>query len=242
MRLLSVIHGTVYGGAHNQMIQLARPLAEHGWETTALVPVEAYITRGRLEEAGIETIGIPLHRMRATPNPRVQLPFLATLPREIRAIRRVVRERGIDLAQAHGPTNPHAALAAHREGVAVNWQIYDTVAPPPLRRLTMPLVVRIADVITTWGLELARVHPPALRLGERLVPIFPPVDASRFRPDPERRAAARAELGLDDDSIAIGNVGNRNPTKGHEWLARAAAALIVRHPNLRVRILGAPSP
>jgi glycosyltransferase involved in cell wall biosynthesis len=242
MRLLTVVHGPVFGGAQNQTIQLARPLAEHGWETIAMVPAEPGTGRTRLEQAGIETIAIPLHRLRATIDPRVQLTFGATLPGEIRAIRRIIRERGIDLVQAHGPTNPHSAIAAHREGVAVNWQIYDTVTPVPLRRVLMPMVVRIADVITTWGTELARVHPPALSLGERAIPVFPPVDASRFRPDPDKRAAARAELGIGDGDIAIGTVGNRNPTKGHEWLVRATGALIGRHPNLRVRILGAASP
>jgi glycosyltransferase involved in cell wall biosynthesis len=106
----------------------------------------------------------------------------------------------------------------------------------------MPFVTRIADAITTWGMELARVHPGATSLGERLVTVFPPVDATEFRPDPERRAAARARLGVGEEDVLIGTVGNRNPTKGHEWLVRAGARLRERHPRVKLRILGAPSP
>jgi glycosyltransferase involved in cell wall biosynthesis len=169
----------------------------------------------------------------------VQLRFAVSVRREIAFMRRFIRERGIDLVQAHGPTNPHAAIAAHLEGRAVVWHLYDTVAPMWLRRLTMPLVVRLADVITTVGDELARVHPGALSLAERTISVLPPVDTAAFAPSPERRAAARERLGAGDGDVVVGTVGNRNPSKGHEHLLRAAAAL---RPEAVVRIVGAPSP
>ena len=241
MRLLSIIHGPVYGGAHGQMIRLAPPLARRGYETIALVPDEG-TGQARLREAGIETVTMPLHRLRATPNPAVQARFAASFRREAGAIRSLIRERSIDLVQVHGPTNPHGALAADREGAAVVWQIYDTVAPMWLRRLTMPLVVRKADSLTTWGMDLARTHPGALSLGERHVVVFPPVDTEEFAPNPGRRDAAREELGIPPDAVAVVSVGNRNPTKGLEWLVRSAARVRARRPDVVFRVLGAHSP
>jgi glycosyltransferase involved in cell wall biosynthesis len=240
-RLLAVVHGPVFGGGLNQFVQLREPFLRRGWETTVVVPEEGDAAE-RLRREGVETVTMPLHRLRATPDPRTQARFLAGIAPEIRALRKLIRDRGIDLVQAHGDTNPHAAIAGHREGVAVVWQLYDTRTPPPLRRVTMPMVTRIADAITTWGEELARVHPGTEKLGERHVVVFPPVDADRFRPDEQVRRSAREELGVPDGGFVIGAVGNRNPSKGYEWLVRGLARARQEDSSLQARVLGAPSP
>src|SRR4051794_16934101 len=205
------------------MVQLRQPFLDQGWEMTAVATSEPGNAAERLRREGVDTVVMPLHRLRATPNPRVQGRFLTTIWPEIQALRRLIRERGIDLVQAHGDTNPHAAIAGHLEGIAVVWQLYDTRTPAPMRRVTMPMVTRIADAITTWGMDLARVHPGTFSLGERHVVVFPPVDSEKFRPDRALREAARRELGISDQDFLIGAVGVRNPTKGYEWLARALA-------------------
>ena len=241
-RLLSVIHGPVYGGGHNNLMQLREPLQRRGWETIALGPTEEGNAVRRMSEAGVEVLTLPLHRLRATANPRVHAAVLGRLRPEVDAIRRIIRERDIELVQVHGPTNPHAAIAAAREGVAVVWHIYDTRAPMALRRATMPFVVRLSDAVTVIGEHLVKEHPGLARLGERVVIVMPPVDADAFTPSPERRAAARAELGVPEGAFVVGTVGNRNPSKGHEHLVRALARLRADHPEAVVRVLGAPSP
>jgi glycosyltransferase involved in cell wall biosynthesis len=241
-RVLAVIHGPVYGGGFNQLVRLRDPLQRRGWETLIGATSEPGNAVERLREQGVDPVVMPLHRLRATPDPRVQARFLSSLWPEVSALRRVIRERGVDLVQAHGDTNPHVALAGHLEGVAVVWQLFDTRTPRPLRRVTMPMVTRVADSITTWGEELARVHPGTKRLGKRHVVVFPPVDSERFRPDPDRRRAARQELGVPDAAFLLGAVGNRNPTKGYEWLARALALARREEPRVQARVLGAPSP
>jgi glycosyltransferase involved in cell wall biosynthesis len=241
-RLLSVIHGPVFGGGFNQMVQLAEPLKRRGWETIAVAPDETGNAGERLRESGLPTEVIPLHRLRASKDPRLHARLLAKLPSEIGRLRGLIRKHRIDVVQAHGDTNPHVAFAARLEGVAVVWQIYDTRTPPPLRRLTMPVVTRTADVITTWGMRLAEVHPGTTSLGERHIVVFPPVDSERFRPGEERRRAARAELGASDDEFLVAGVGNRNPTKGYEWLIRALATTRASDPSVVARVLGAPSP
>lgn len=242
MRALFVINNPVYGGAHNELIGQRGGLAAHGWEVSALTSDEPATGQARLREAGVDVTAIPLHRLRATRDPRPNLALLAGLPREVGQIRRLIREREIDLVQVHGPTNPHGALAAHREGVAVCWHIYDEVAPPPLLRVLMPLVLRIADSVTTTGHALARSHPGVTGLGERCVVTSPPVDFERFAPDAQARAAARAELKIPETAVAVGTVGNRNPTKGHGYLVEAAERLAGTHADLVVCIMGARSP
>ena len=242
MRQLFIVHGPAFGGGQAQFVRLREPLARRDWTVTGLVPAGAPAAE-RLRADGVRTLELELHRLRASPDPRVQLPFLASIAPEVRALRRVIREEAVDLVQVHGDTNPHGAIAAHLEGRAVVWQLYDTVTPAPLRRVTMPLVLRLADVITTWGRALGEEHPGTETLGERWLTVFPPVDENEFRPpSAERRAAARAELDVPDGALVVGAVGNRNPTKGHEHLARALAKLRRAHPEVVGRVLGAPSP
>jgi len=154
----------------------------------------------------------------------------------------MVRDKGIDVVQSHGVTNPHGAIAARRAGVASLWQIFDSRAPMPLRRAIMPVFLRLADASTIWGHTLADMHPGIEKLEERLTFVFPPVETARFDPDVGRRSAARDELGVADDEVLIGSVGVLNPQKGHEFTIRAAAAVHHERPDTRFRILGTSSP
>lgn len=244
-RQLAIVHNPVYGGGWNQTIRLARPLRdEHGWETFAAVPdlPEARESLERVQAGGLPVDLITLHRLRKSPDPRPHVALAATFRREVRALRERIRRDDIDLVQAFGPTNPHLALAGHLEGKAVVWSIYDTVLPPKLVRWPMHMVTRWADVVLTTGRALADDHPGATSLGERCITVYPPVDIDAFGASAERRAAARAELGVPDDALVIGTVGNRNPTKGHDGLVRAAALLRGRGHDVWVRVLGQPSP
>jgi len=241
VRLLFVVNNPGFGGGQGQLLSLRAPLAARGCEVLAVTPERAPAA-DRLRAGGVEVQEMPLHRLRATADPGVQARFLSAAPFEIRGLRRLMARRHIDVVQPHGDTNPHAAIAGHLEGVAVAWQLYDTRTPPPLRRLTMPLVTRVADVITTWGRALGHAHPGTARLGERWIPVFPPVDGTRFGPAPERRMAARRELGIADDAVAVGVLAMRNPSKGLEHFVRALARARSVDPRVVGRVLGAPSP
>lgn len=237
-----MVHGPVFGGVHAQVVRLAAPMADRGWELVCLLPDELGTGIERIRVAGVRVVTLPLRRLRADPNPAVHARMLASFRSEVRGIRRLADRESIDLVQVHGPTNPHGAVAAHLDARAVVWQLPDTRAPMALRRLTMPVVTRLADVVTSVGEELARSHPGALSLGERLVPIYPPVDLERFNPDRDAAAAARAVMRVPIGSHLVGTVANLNPSKGHEHLIRAAARIRDELPATSFRIMGAPSP
>jgi glycosyltransferase involved in cell wall biosynthesis/ubiquinone/menaquinone biosynthesis C-methylase UbiE len=242
VKVLHVVHYPVFGGPHNQAAQLHAPLAARGWEITAIVPDEPGNAAARLRAAGVPTIAMPLARLRATPRPDRQARYLLALWRDVRALRRLIGERGAGLVVVTGLVNPQAAIAARLEGVPVVWQLLDTRAPALLRWLFTPLVRALADVVMTTGQEVARVHPGVLTLGRRRVPFFPPVDLEQFRPDRVARERARAELGVEPGQVLVGAVGNLNPQKGHEYFVRAAARVAAVRPDAVFRVLGAPTP
>lgn len=242
MRLLSVIHGPAFGGAHNQALRLAGPLHHRGVETLVALPIEARAASDRLRGAGVETVLLPLHRLRAAPDPAIQARFVRSIRREVRSLRELIRNRGIDVVQAHGPVNPHAALAARAEKTAVVWQLLDTRTPMALRWAARPAIGRLADVVTTWGRELAAVHPGTERFGPRLITVYPPVDLDAFVNEGRFREAARDELGLPSNALAVGSVGVLNPQKGHEHFIATAEAVLPTRPDCRFVVLGSSSP
>ncbi len=242
LRVLSVIHGPAFGGAHNQAKVLLEPLRRRGIETLVVLPDEASRAAALLRDSEVPVVTVPLHRLRASIDPRTQWGFVGSIRNEVRRLAALIEREEIDVVQSHGVTNPHGALAARRAGVASLWQIFDTRAPMLLRRLTMPGVLALTDASTVWGRQLAEVHPGLTGLGSRLTVVFPPVEPERFRPDPAIRAEARRELGIADGELLVGSVGVLNPQKGHEFTIRAAELVHRAHPDARFRILGTDSP
>jgi glycosyltransferase involved in cell wall biosynthesis len=242
VRALFVINNPAFGGGHNEIIEQRAGLEAAGWGLLVATCAEPSTGADRLEQAGIEVVRMPLHRLRATIRPTPHLQLAAGLIPEVRALRRLIRREAIDLVQAHGEPHMQGPVAARLERVGLCWHLYDTAAPAIVRWAATPVVTRLAGSVTVTGRATAAAYPGLDRLGERVVVTFPPADGARFRPDLERRAAARAELGLDGDALAIGTVGNRNPTKGHALLIEVAAELLSDHPSARVLIMGGVSP
>jgi glycosyltransferase involved in cell wall biosynthesis len=241
VRLLSVIHGPAFGGAHNQALVLSGPLRERGIDTWVVLPEEAREAAARLEAGGVHVSLLPLGRLRATPDPFAQGRFARRLRGDLRRLEQAIEETEADVVQVHGPTNPQGAIAAKRAGRPVVWQLLDTRAPMPLRRLTMPYVLRTAGAVTAWGEELARAHPGATRLGDRLTVIFPPVDVAGLQADEAIRAKARRTLEVAPDEVLIVSLGVVNPQKGHDSLIRAAGRIAREGAQVALRILGTHS-
>lgn len=239
MNLLHVVHYPVFGGPHNQALRLAEPLARRGWHATVLLPEEPGNAAERLRGAGIEVVAMPLHRLRATRSIGSQARFGLGFPGDVVRIRRLIREREIDLVVVCGLVNPHAAIAAHLEGVSLVWQLVDTRAPMAMRRLLVPLVRRLADAVMFDGRALMPAHGWGPKETAPSVVYYPPVDTQRLRPSEERRLRTRAILGVSPDAPVVGMVANLNPQKGIEYFVRAARVIGEAQPETTFLLVGA---
>jgi glycosyltransferase involved in cell wall biosynthesis/SAM-dependent methyltransferase len=237
---LVVIHYPFFGGPHNQALRLDRPLRERGITTTVLLPGEPGNAASRLRSGGVETIEIPLGRLRAKADATFQMHYAARLAGDVHRIRALIRERGIDFVEIAGLVNVQAGIAARLEGIPIVWQLLDTRAPRWLRRVLMPLVLHLADSIMCTGQAVAAAHPGVTSLNGRLVSFFPPVDTGEFRPDAERRAAARSEIGIPPGAFLAGCVANLTPQKRLEHLISGAERVHLSEPDIRFAIFGRP--
>ncbi len=238
MNVLSVLHYPVFGGPHNRNAKVGAILSSQGVDTLLLLPFDAIEAASRVEKAGCKTLRIPLTRLRKTFHPAKYVRFIHAFRRNIIEIRRIIRKNDIDVVVINGLMNPHAAIAAAREGVPVVWQILDSFPPAIIRRIMRPLLKRYASVIMCTGARVACDHLGKHNLDKPVVLFYPPVDLERFNPQPRIREAARAELGFCKSDVVVGNVANVNPMKGHLTFVRAAAAARKVNQNLRFVIFG----
>lgn len=243
MRVLYYIPGPTYGGAHNQVVRLAAPLRAAGYEPVVLMPDQEGDGFDRLVAAGIETYRTTLHRLRATLDPRTHWGLVRGFRSQVRLIERFLEEQRIDLVQLHGVMSMDGALAARRRNLPIVWQVLDTRAPAALRAITTPVIQRAADSVLVTGRTVGALYPGLDRLGDRVVPYYPPVDGAVFAPpSPEARAAARARLGVGDDEVLVGDLGNINAQKGHQYVVEAVGLVRRQHPRVTLRVRGGRSP
>ncbi|MER7013255.1 D-inositol-3-phosphate glycosyltransferase [Saccharopolyspora sp. NPDC000359] len=115
---------------------------------------------------------------------------------------------------------------------------------PRVRVLGEEQVVHEADVlVANTDVEAADLVNRYDADPASIATIPPGVDLDVFTPGD--RAAARAELHLPDDAVALAFVGRIQPLKAPDVLLRATAELLARHPELRERlvvlVVGGPS-
>ncbi len=73
---------------------------------------------------------------------------------------------------------------------------------------------------------------------EKFVTVYSGFDVEPFLHPPRPPLDVRAELGLKPDEIVIGKVARLFPLKGHEFLIRAAKAVVDQCPNVRFLLVG----
>jgi glycosyltransferase involved in cell wall biosynthesis len=237
-RVLWVVHYPHYGGPHNEALRMREALARRGWEIVMAVPDEPGSAAPRLREAGVETLQLPLARLRASLDPRLLLRYLRELRSTVRVLEQAIERTGATVVVVGGLVNPHAALAARRRGAAVVWQIVDSRAPALIRRLAMPIVRRYADSVLFDGETLVGLHGGRERLGVAAFVYLPPVDTGRFVPSPDRGMRVRAELGILPDVPVVGTVSVLTPMKGLEIFLDAATRITAARPDTRFVVVG----
>lgn len=240
MRVLYVIPGAVFGGAHNQVLQLSAPLRRAGYESVVLLPQEPGDAFARLVDGGIEVHTAPLVRIRATFDPGIQLRFLARLPRQFGLYRRLFDDLRIGIVQAHGITQADVMWAAKKSGRGAIWQLIDTRAPRPLRAAFRPLLRKLPDVVFAVGTKTLAEHVDPQTLPRPAIMYAPPPRQDLRLLDPHERARTRALLGVGPDDVLVVSVGNFNPQKGHHHLIDAVARL--GDPRIKLRMQGSLSP
>lgn len=225
LRLLHVVANRWWTGSADPALDLAVALRARGHDV-AFACIRGDALEAKARAAGLAPVdGISLER--------TVLPWV--LMADVRRLRQLMRERGIEVVHAH-QSHDHwlAALAlgdmsarlvrtvhhrrAIRRGPAARW-----------------LFGRSAAVIAA-SQGIAAAARAAGVPAERIWLVPGAVDLGRFSPDVDG-GTVRAELGLGATPV-VGCVARLVPGRGHDVLLRAAALLKGRIPTLRILLVG----
>ena len=165
-------------------------------------------------------------------------------PRWVWRLRRLVRRGDYQLVHTHSPLSAAVArLASLGSTVRVvhtehnMWSRY--------RRGTFwanALTYRINNAVVAVSQAVADTVPPrflSADLRDRGIDVLHHgIDFDSVPSSPDSRAKARAEIGLPDDALVVGTVGNLTEKKDHLTLVKAFRAVRNRHPRAMLVIVG----
>ena len=158
-------------------------------------------------------------------------------------LRRVIRDRAIDVVHAHDyKTDLLTLLLARFAGVAALATVHgwtghsarERWAYYPLDKRVLARFPRLVAVSSQICQELVRYGAePA-----RITTLLNGIDHRAFQRNPGRVAQARMDLGIQNGDLVIGAVGRLEPQKRFDLLLDAFAAIVVRYPHARLLIVG----
>jgi glycosyltransferase involved in cell wall biosynthesis len=209
-------------------------------------PARFAVTVCYLRERGDDAFGVSI-RAAGLPVDYVEIEERHAFdPRVWSSLRRLVRERRIDLVHAHEyKTNFLAWLLWNRDGIVPLSTVHGwTGHTPRERKLYYPVdkrllarFPRLVAVSSQIGAELVR-HGAS---PDRVTTILNGIDHHAYRRDPAREAGAREALGIDAHATVVGAVGRLEPQKRFDLLLEAFASLRPTRPDLQLVIAGAGS-
>lgn len=239
LRVLCVIDSLGPSGAERSTLALVEPLRSRGID----VEIAHFGSTDQPEAEG--NVRVIVHRM--TGGGRTA---------RARAVRRVVRAVGPDLVHTTLFESDLAGRVAARSlGVPIVSSLVNMAYGPEQRAAldVSPWKLRaaqLADAATARACvrihaishAVAEVMGRRLRLDRQRIDVVPRGrnEGELGRRTPERRAAARARLGLDDDTFAVLAVGRQEPQKGLDVLIRATPQVAERVPTMEVLLAGRP--
>jgi glycosyltransferase involved in cell wall biosynthesis len=214
LRILHTIPGRNWGGMEHRTIEQVRWLVNHGHDVWLAAPADGESYRRALG-LGLPVIDLNFDRPWRMPT--------------IKALRRLVRDRGVEVIDAHVTRDAKAALAClDLCAVVRSRHVNQPLKPSLIRRLQWRMG---ADHIITVA-ECTREHLVGIGLADprRSTAIGGWADERFFDlPDPAAtRARLRAELGIDAQAFVLVCVGMIRPDKGQDHLFAALALLEAR--------------
>jgi len=224
-RVTYVLTNLAYGGAEAQVVELCGQVRSLGWEPSIVSLMTPSGLTERLEELGVPWQSLGLSRGEYH-------------PRLVTGLRRALRRLAPTVVHSH--TLP-ANFAARAVRPLLSVPVLVTSAHNIweggfLRMLFYRLTDRLADLTTNCSeAAVQRYVDIKAAPAERIRYMPNGIDTDRFAPDPARRAAVRAELGLGDafTFLAIGRM-----TEQKDWPNLLDAAAKALRPGDRLLVVG----
>lgn len=233
------VHGSadVYG-SDKLLLELATGLDRTRYEPIVVVPTEGPLVSALKErEVDVHVRGLSvLHRH---VSPGYWLRLVGRLPASVRALQKLMDQRGVQLVHTNTSHVYDGALAARAAGVAHVWHVREvhtglSVIGGPLSRM----IYHYSDAVIVMSDAVKEAffsdRPDKTR---KIHKIYDGVSVDRFHPG-NTGSQMRTEIGLASDTPLVGVVGRIAHWKGHRLFLHAAARVVQRSPNVHFVVVG----
>ncbi|MFF0298207.1 glycosyltransferase [Kitasatospora sp. NPDC004614] len=221
-RVLWLAKGLGRGGAEQLLVNCAR----HADRSRYAIEVAYVLPHKDALVPALAAAGLPVHCLGAAPARRWPL-----------RLRALLAERRYDLVHTHMPVPAVAArlLPGRRKLVHTEHNLWERYRLPTrwANALTYGRNDAVIAVSHAVAAGIERRRP-----GDWLTVVHHGPDLGDAPSGPAARRAARAELGLPEDALVIGTVGNLTAKKDQATLLAAFALLRREHPNSRLVLVG----
>jgi len=217
MRLMQIVSHKGFNGALKYCSEMAVELAARGHDVTVVCVGGSWVAEQLPASSGVSVVQSDLHRWPGD---------------ELRRIGQLFCDGQFDIVHTHnsrahffGVLLRHlygipCLATAHQNHFQLHWALNDYV---------------IANSAATLRFQRWRNFVRPSRSGI----LHYPIDTQRFtQVSSDERARVRAELGLAEDDLALGIVGNVEPRKGHHYLIRALPEILKTSSRARLVIVG----
>ncbi|MBX3745932.1 MAG: glycosyltransferase family 4 protein [Verrucomicrobiae bacterium] len=210
------------GGAEVYLLNFLRHLDRRRYRASVVLLRPGPLA-GELREAGATVYEFRRHRMRN----------MAGVLRAVAGIRRLIREEKVDLVHANGfRAHAYGGLAARWAGVPAVWSVH---APEADRSLITRVLTRIpvAGVVA----NCPRTADWYAARGFEVSMVWPPVDMEHLRHRTGREVLAQ-RYGVPSGGRWVAMASRLQRYKGHSYLLRAVADLVLRSGDVQAVIPG----
>lgn len=238
MKILNVIPDDRIGGPQRRIAGVAVGLKKLGIETIVAMPDRGGNFPQFLEQLGIECVRVPsLQKLSFSLHVWSHIKYAIFFIPSILRLRRIIRNRKIDILHQNSIWGVQGPLAAKTAGTKVVWHLNGITFRLAARRLTF-FPYFLADTIVAASRRTGTDYfSPGALFSRPFKTLYAPVDTRRFRPRGKSQSVLR-QYKLENDQKVVGMVGNLNPIKGHLFFVQAAAMVQKKMPGVKFLIVG----
>ncbi len=235
-------------GADAALLELVKRLPDHGVEPIVVLPSDLPY-EGKLGNAlrghGVDSIKLDIGVVRTIYK---NVPGIVSLSSRFLKgaieIRRLIRERKIDLVHSNTGSVLSGALAAKTAGVPHIWHVREIISQSEAVRYTLIwMVVNLSDRIVAISDAVAEHIVEAYPSRKDQIEVIrgSGIDTKLFSPNADG-ASVRKEWGVSDEDFVVGVVGKIHPIKGQDLVIEAAPIVKRRVKRVKFAIIGDVQP
>ncbi|MGQ9731689.1 MAG: glycosyltransferase family 4 protein [Candidatus Zipacnadales bacterium] len=231
--VLYLNHVSQISGAETSLVSLLTHLNTAHYRPIVGLPEPGPLAE-QLQRLDVEIAFLPHPRLRRTNNPLALLGQHRALRNGSRLITEYVEDNDIDLVHANSLSSAIAAARGLQGRTPLLWHVRDLRLPALPTRWLVHQVSAIIAISQAVASRLVELTPEALK---KTRVIYNGVDTGAFTPRPSG-TRVRQELGLPEDALLVGGVGQLVPWKDWPQFLRVGADVIARVDNVHLLIIG----